>query len=687
MYIDVLRDAAIVLGVAGVTSAVTSWLRIPSIIGFLLAGFMVGPYIPIPLFADPERVKSISQFSVLFVMFSIGLEVKFSHLLKALPKSGVAALVEFGLMFFTGMGFANLFGWSGKVQVFVGAAMAISSSTIIVSKLLEDRKPDREVESHLRGILVVQDILSIIIITLLSTFALGADNQESIFTSVGSLLGLLSLVIFVGMFFIPRFIRRVAKDSEDEVLFISALGLCFVFALYFEFLGYSLALGGFLAGVFISESGVGPRVAKLNLSLKNVFVAIFFVSVGMSVDPVLAFHILPQALLIAFSVCLMQLLSVSLGSLVSGIGFHKALFTGLALGQIGEFSFIVIALGRSMDVVSNSVETTIVTAGVITAFVSPFVWRRSSEIVLGIDRIVPSKIKRALGIYELWYQKLVKIVAVEGDKLFSLDRRLLFLIIDTALILALPYLVFSNIDKAINLFSLNHLLPYKLILSLSLLGFLLLPLFYGIIKILSFYAYGLADKLFSVESLLSSSERSRQLFSFVFKSIFFLLLSFPLFLLMSFYVEVHYLGVFLLAISVLLIVRFYKEAGSISLPQETGGMKLISAFKKQSFQSQYEVEEHLLELPGIGSVEQCIVKNQNFIGCSIGQLDIRNRWGVSVVAIARSGAIQYFPGIASVLEEEDLLYVLGKVDGISEFKDLVSSNKQIEIAKPSTEED
>ena len=291
-------DLAIVLSVAGVTSVLARLLGQPSILGYLLAGFIVGPYIPIPVFADPQRVQELAEFGVLLVMFAIGLEFRISKLMSVLPLSGLTGLIQVSFLVWCGFSVGHLIGWNTVQSVFLGASIAISS-TMIVSKVFEDHPPAPQVRQYVLGVLVVQDVLAIVLIAATTAIAAGGGLAPmQLVTTIGGLAAVLFGMLVGGMLVVPRLMRAVVRLRSPEISAVVSVGLCFGLAELAATFGYSVALGAFIAGMLVAESGQGVTVEHLIRPLRDVFAAVFFVSVGMTVDPFQAFDSIGVTLLV-----------------------------------------------------------------------------------------------------------------------------------------------------------------------------------------------------------------------------------------------------------------------------------------------------------------------------------------------------------------------------------------------------
>jgi CPA2 family monovalent cation:H+ antiporter-2 len=322
-----------VLGVAGLTGLLLRKLKQPSILGYLVAGLIVGPYLPVPLFADPERVHSLSEFGVILVMFTVGLEFRLKKFVSVLPVSGVTGLVEMGAMLASGYLLGQALGWYDVRALFLGACICISS-TMAVSKILEQRPIPPESKQVVFGILVLQDVAAIALIAVMTAVSKGNKaSLPEILGILGKLSAMLFAIVAAGMFFVPRLVRVLERTKSREVLVVGAVGICFSFAVLAQAVGYSTALGAFIGGVLVAESGLGHQIEMKTASLRDVFVAIFFVSIGMSVDPLVAWKTLPTSLLVLGVVVVTQFVSVSLAGIATGMGVGKSVTAGSPSGK------------------------------------------------------------------------------------------------------------------------------------------------------------------------------------------------------------------------------------------------------------------------------------------------------------------------------------------------------------------
>lgn len=396
---ELISDLAIVTGVAAVTGMAARRFAQPSILGYLLAGLIVGPYIPIPLFADPHRIEALAEIGVVLVMFAVGLEFRIKRLLEILPVSGSTALVQIAVLLWAGFSVGSVLGWSVPASITLGATIAISS-TMVVSGVLRTQPVDAEVRSHVFGVLVVQDVVAIVLMAVVTTLAAGQTlDPTSLLLLIAELAGVVLTLLLLGMVAVPRLVRAASRLGDSESLAVLAVGVSFTFAALAGAFGYSPALGAFISGMVVSESGRGKAVEHAIDPLRAMFSSIFFVSIGMTVDPAVAWNSLPLALLLTAVVVVMQLVSVSVASVLSGNSMRTGLIAGLALGQVGELSFILATIAMAGGLVPPETLPALVTVATITAFTTPLLLRRGDWLVHTVDRLLPDGVHHVLAAY------------------------------------------------------------------------------------------------------------------------------------------------------------------------------------------------------------------------------------------------------------------------------------------------
>ena len=419
---DFLQDLAIVMIVAGLVTVIFHRLKQPVVLGYILAGVIIGPHTPpFPLIHDEQTIKTLSKLGIIFLMFSLGLEFSLRKLKAVGVTAFIAATLEILVMLWAGFALGQAFGWSSMESIFLGAILSISSTTIIL-KALEELGLKKEGFAELVfGILIVEDILAIVMIALLSGFATsGSFHAAEIGMTVVKLLSFLGILLVGGLLIVPRLLNYVARFKSNEMLLITVLGLCFGVSLLAVKLEYSVALGAFLIGAIIAEARQIGRIETLLEPVRDMFSAVFFVSIGLLIEPALIVkHIVP-ILLIALVVVLGQVGSISLGTLLAGHERRTALRVGMSLSQIGEFSFIIAALGLSLGVIREFLYPITVAVSALTTFTTPYLIRNSDQIAGWFDRAAPAPLARWLDLYSGWVSELG---ARKGNFAFQLVRK------------------------------------------------------------------------------------------------------------------------------------------------------------------------------------------------------------------------------------------------------------------------
>ena len=397
-----LEDLALVLCVAAVATVLFQLLRQPLVVGYLVAGMAVGPHVPLPIYVPHDRIEQIADLGVILLIFSIGLEFKLRRLLSLAPTAGLVTLIQVAVMLGLGYGAGRLLGWTPMESVFTGAILSISSTTI-VAKAFEEQEIDARVRGLCFGILLAEDLVAIVLLALLTAAAAGeALSLRSFSITGGRLLLFLTALIVIGLCTVPYAIRAVARLGRPETLLITSVGLCFAFAMAAEHARYSVALGAFLAGSLVAESGQGTVVEHLVEPIRDIFGAVFFVSVGMMINPALLVQYWMAVLVLSGLVVVGKIAAVTGASLLIGEPGAIAIMTGFALAQIGEFSFIIADVGRSGGATRPFVYSIAVAVSTITAFLTPFLIGASAPAAVWLRHHLPRPVTSMLAHYEGW---------------------------------------------------------------------------------------------------------------------------------------------------------------------------------------------------------------------------------------------------------------------------------------------
>jgi CPA2 family monovalent cation:H+ antiporter-2 len=406
--VDLLRDLAVVMIISGIATIICHRFKQPVALGYILAGFLIGPYTPpFMLVHDQDSIKTLGEMGVVLLMFSLGLEFSLRKLTRVGLSAFVAALLEIVLMVWIGYEIGRAFGWNTMDSVFLGAVLSISSTTIIVKALAELGKSREPFAEIIFGVLVIEDILAIVLLALLSGFALnGTLDAAQVMGDLVKLATFFAMVLVVGFIGVPRLFAYIAKFKSDEMLLVAALALCFGTALVANMLGYSVALGAFLIGAVIAESRQIHRIEALVAPVRDMFSAIFFVTIGMLIDPKMLVEYVWPIVILSLVVIVGKVATCSFGVFVGGKDLRTSLCVGMGLAQIGEFSFIIATLGLQLGVTSDFLYPIAVAVSVVTTLVTPYLIRGTDGTVAWIEREVPRPILQSLAVYTAWISSL-----------------------------------------------------------------------------------------------------------------------------------------------------------------------------------------------------------------------------------------------------------------------------------------
>lgn len=444
--ISFVRDLAIVMIVAGATTVVFQRLRQPVLLGYILAGVLIGPHMPSMLVADPRTIEDISNLGVVLLMFTLGLEFSLRKLREVGLGMLTVAVAEVAAMMWLGMSMGRLFGWDGMDALFIGAIISLSSTMVATRMLAERNQKQQRFAQLVVGLLVAEDVLAVVILTLLTAVAIsGAVKPAEALTLVGHL-GLFVVVgLILGLLLLPRLVDYVAAFGRDETLLITVLGICFGASLFAAWMGFSVALGAFLAGAVVAESRCVGHVLRLVEPLRDMFAALFFVAIGLKIDPQLLVQYAVPALLIALVVIIGKTTICSLGIYVVGHYPRTALRSGLSMAQIGEFSFVIAALGLSLGVVSDFVYPIAVAVSVICMASSPYLVRSSTVLTDVLRRVVPQPVRVLASNYTGWLENLKPVS--ENAAIAAIFRRLLSHIIINVLLVVTLFMLGAYVNQ------------------------------------------------------------------------------------------------------------------------------------------------------------------------------------------------------------------------------------------------
>ncbi len=401
-----VEDLALVFLVAAITTVICKKLRQPVVLGYLIAGAIVGPSVPIPLFADMDRIHALSELGVIFVMFAIGLEFSFRKMLRLASTSGIIALIQIALMIWLGYLIGQAFGWSASESFYTGAMLAISS-TMIIAKAFSEQGVGQRVKELVIGVLIFEDLVAVLLIAILTAFSGASESATTVLPRTAlQLIAFLAALVLIGFFVVPRSVRSIVKLNDAETLLIFGVGVCMGFAFLAQKVGYSVALGSFLAGALVAESGQEKTLEHLLAPVRDLFAAIFFISIGMLVDPSLILRYWIPILVLTGIVVIGKILSVSVGAFLTGNDVRTSVQAGFSMAQIGEFSFIIASAGLALGAIREFLFPVAIAVSVITTFITPALIRMSVKIASSVDQHLPQPIQTFVTLYASWIEKL-----------------------------------------------------------------------------------------------------------------------------------------------------------------------------------------------------------------------------------------------------------------------------------------
>ena len=389
-----VKDLALILMVAGIVTIIFKKLKQPLVLGYIVAGFLVSPHMLYTMSViDETDIKTWADIGVIFTLFSLGLDFSFKKIVKMGASPIIATVVIVFFMMMLGISIGHGFGWSKMDCIFLGGMLAMSSTTIIYKAFDDMGLRQQKFAGMVMSVLILEDILAIVMMVMLSAIA-GGNNPdgEQMIGSVIKIAFFLVLWFIVGIFAIPLFLRSVRKLINNETLLIVALGLCCGMAVLSTKVGFSSAFGAFVMGSILAETIEAEKIIKLVEPVKNLFGAIFFVSVGMLVDPKILIEYAIPILALVGSILIGQAIIGTIGFMLGGESLKSAMRCGFSMAQIGEFSFIIASLGLSLGVISNYLYPVVVAVSVITTFLTPYMIRLATPTYQVMEKHLPKRL-------------------------------------------------------------------------------------------------------------------------------------------------------------------------------------------------------------------------------------------------------------------------------------------------------
>ncbi|MBI2407052.1 MAG: cation:proton antiporter [Gemmatimonadetes bacterium] len=677
-----LYTLAVVCSVAAVTTVLCQRIRLPVVFGYLLAGMIVGPHVPVPLVADTGTLSSLAEVGIVLLMFSIGLEFSLRRMLRLAPVSGLVALLETTAMFGFGVAAAELLGWSSREAVFTGAIIAISSTTII-ARAFNDHPVEPAVRDTVFGILVFEDLIAIILLAALSALGSGTGvTLRELGATVLQLATFLAALIGIGLLVVPRFIRYVARLRRDETTLVTTVGLAFAAALLATAFGYSVALGAFLMGALVSESGARHAIEKLLAPLRDFFAAVFFVAVGSSIDPALVARHWVAALVLTAVVMGGKVVAVAVSVFLSGRDVRTSVRAAMSLAQIGEFSFIIAGVGAASGAVGEHLLPVAVAASALTTLATPALIAASADVAARVDRALPAPLQTFVALYGSWFEAMRSGGAPQQQ---SRTRQLVgFMALDVAVLMAVVVAAAVEMPRGITLLQrwtgAGPTTAQLLVLALA--ALVAAPIVLGL-----FRSAGRLGDLFSERALPVPPKGAdfgfapRRALSASLQGGLLLLAGAPVIA-----VAQPFLPPLRGTVALLLLVMFigalvWRSASSLQGHAEAGAQLLVSALRHQMAETGvYPVPQPIAHaeelLPGMGApVGVAIGAEHAAAGRTLRELNVRARTGAGVLAITRGDERILIPRGGDTIHAGDVLALAGTRESVTAAIALLTAHR------------
>jgi CPA2 family monovalent cation:H+ antiporter-2 len=676
-----LQNLALVLCVAAVTTVLFQRLRQPVVFGYLLAGLIVGPHLPVPLVADQATVRTLSELGVILLMFALGLEFNLSKLLRVGPTAGLIALAETSVMVWLGYALGQSFGWGTLESIYAGAVVAISSTTIITKAFAEQRVKGVFTELVL-GILIIEDIIAILLLAILTAFSAGADvSAASIGVTAMRLFTFLAVLVGFGLLLVPRFVRWVVAMGRAETTLIVAIGICFAAALLALAFGYSVALGAFIGGSLVGESGREHTISALVQPVRDVFAAIFFVAVGMMLDPSVVARYWVEVLVLTAVVIVGKVGAVTVASFFTGFSPRTSVQTGMSLAQIGEFSFIIAGVGLANGATREFLYPIAVTVSAITTLTTPLLIRGAGPAAAWVDRRLPHRVQTFASLYGSWIDRIRG--STDAGAKRSRTRRLTRLVVlDAALLAVVVIAAAIELDRFATLvranFGVSEAVGRAIVIAVAAaIGF---PLLLGLVHTARLLGLELGMRALPApeQGKVDVGEAPRRLLVVSLQLAIVAMASLPLLMVTQPFLPPFWLAAALALLLLVLGVAFWRSAANLHGHARAGAEVIVAALANQMAAEPAQLARvtervHSL-LPGMGEPVPLRVPPESVAaGRTLAELDLRGLTGATVLAIVREGEQIAVPSAKEVVRGGDVLAVAGSREAVEACRALIDA--------------
>jgi CPA2 family monovalent cation:H+ antiporter-2 len=664
---DVLGQLLMIFGGAAIAALIFKILRLPVVLGYMLAGLLIGPHVLPRMVADIRLVGTLSDLGVILLFFTIGLEFSIRTIARVGLATLVTVLIELSLTAAAVYGVGCAFGWTTTEALFAALGVIIAS-TMLVVKGLDEHEVKGPAAQLILAIMVVEDLLSVLLLAIVTGIASGTGMvARELAVLIAQMAAFLATMIAIGILVVPRTIRLVVRLGRGDLLLITSLAICFAMVWVAARAGYSIALGAFLAGTLIAESGKASDVDALVRPFRDVFAAIFFVSIGMLIDPALiAAHWLP-AVVIAAVLVVGKTASISMAGFLTGSPLRRSVAAGLSLSQIGEISFIIAAIGVRAGVARPFLLPVVVGASCITALTGSWQIRGASRVASWLDANLPRPIAMFVTFYESWLARLQSSHRHSPDTLW---RRLRLSVV--ALSLDAGMLAAVTIGASI---ARPRVAPWAVA-----------PIVVAAVVVGALFALGLVRQSFRLARILAAemipttsdgalATAPRNALQVTLVLAIALVVGVPLAVAIQTFVPFGALIV--VAALAVLVLATRRSIANFHSHVRAGSELIVEILGRQGIDPNappptlHEVEA---ALPGFGGLTAVAVpEGATAVGQSLADLDLRARTGASVLAVTRGGQGAANPSPREPLQAGDVLALAGSGDAIAAARELLTT--------------
>lgn len=661
---DLIADLGLILAAAGLTTLVFKKIKQPLVLGYILAGVLVGPYLDfLPTVSDGKSIEIWGEIGVIFLLFSLGLEFSFKKLVKVGGSASITAIVKVGFLILAGYGIGKLMGWAYMDSLFLGGILSISSTMITLKAFEELGIKHKKFAGLVFGVLIVEDLVAILLLVLFSTLAVSQQSaaNEMLFSILK--LGFFLVLWFLGgIFLIPTFLKATKKLMNDETMLVVSLALCLVMVMVAVKVGFSPALGAFIMGSILAETTQAERIEHLTKSVKDLFSAVFFVSVGMLIDPAMLIKYATPILLVTLVIIIGKIIFTVLGALLAGQPLKTSVQAGMSLAQIGEFSFIIATLGATLKVTSDFLYPIAVVAAAITTFTTPYLIKLSEPFYNLLIRVLPEKWLDAIGRYSSGTQGITTL----SDWKVLLRAYIFNTIIHSVIIIAVIFLALRYVHPFIteNIAEGVNGTIISMVVSLILMSPFLWALSIRRIQKVA-YSHLWLNKKYTRGPLISI-EFFRIALGVLFVG----------FLVYEFFDTLIAAGI---AFSLIIVGMFIFSRRLQSFYDKLEKRFLLNLNARENKNTQPEIlpwDTHLADL--------IVAPESRLAGKTLVELAVREKYGVNIALIERGKIMIPTPGRDEQLFPHDKVMVIGTDDQLAAVKELFegSTDEQMESSFP-----